>query len=137
MPRHHKLYDNSRMAESPSSSSFSTHSASKGNAQSLSIAPYMDENDSMTQTTHSRRQLTMHLATRYRQLISCAVTRQLLDPRLTNYTDKDEGDAFAKCEITDRRQARERVKMDTQRLGTSWGRRYICEAVEYTLTTYI
>jgi hypothetical protein len=94
------------------------------------MAPYIDYNDLMTQATHSQRQLTMHLATRYRQLISCAVTRQLLDPRLVNVTDKeDEIDAFMEWEMTDRREARERVKTDTRRLGVSWGRHCLCQAV--------
>jgi hypothetical protein len=94
------------------------------------MAPYIDYNDLMTQTMQSQRQFTMHRATRYRQLISCAVTRQLLDPRLVNVTDKeDEEDAFVEWEMTDRREARERVKTDTRRLGVSWGRHYLCQAV--------
>jgi hypothetical protein len=87
------------------------------------MTQYLDYTEPMFSITQSRRPLPDHLAVHYRQLVSGAVTRQLLDPSIDDesaHVDKDH-DILAAWEINDRKVARENVRKEVRRLGIPWG----------------
>ena len=90
---------------------------------SFEMALYLDYSEPTIPITHSRSPLPDHLAVHYRQLVSNAVTRQLLDPFLDDEcarVDKSH-DIFAAWEINDRMVARGSLRKEVVHLGITWG----------------
>jgi hypothetical protein len=87
------------------------------------MALYLDYTEPTISIAHSRSPFPGHLAIHYRQLISNAVTRQLLDPSLDDECARvDKGhDIFAAWEINDRMVARESLRKEVIHLGIPWG----------------
>ncbi|KAF2796316.1 hypothetical protein K505DRAFT_359432 [Melanomma pulvis-pyrius CBS 109.77] len=85
------------------------------------MAPYMGYTEPISPRPRPLQPAPEHSAIEYRQLVSRAVTRRLLDPLLDAWSPtEDDMDGFAKWEFDDRKRARERAREALRRLGTAW-----------------